>query len=48
MPKKRRIETEHERMQRLQKLAQELRGAGTREDDAMEAMVRESIERHGP
>jgi hypothetical protein len=48
MPKKRTIETEEERLNRLTKVAHELRVAGAQEDDALDTMVRRSIELHGP
>lgn len=48
MPKKRRPETEDERMDRLATLAHELRDASIKEDDALEGMVQKSIKLHGP
>lgn len=46
MPKKN--ETEAERLLRLTELAHQIREAGIKEDNALDAMVRRSIERHGP
>jgi hypothetical protein len=48
MPQKRRLETEDERMDRLATLAHELRDAGVKEEDDLEAMVQKSIKLQGP
>ena len=48
MPKKQKDETEAERLQRLTDVAHEVREAGIKEDNALDAMVRKSIEQHGP
>lgn len=48
MRKKRSNETSQERSERAEKNAQEVLDANNREDDAMDAMVRKSVELQGP
>ena len=48
MARKRKFETEEERSERLKKVAQELHDADARQDDALDAMVRKSINLYGP
>jgi hypothetical protein len=48
MPRKRESETEEERSERLKKVAQDLHDADAQEDDALDAMVRKSINLYGP
>lgn len=48
MRRKRSYETSQERSARAEKNAQEARDANTREEDAMDAMVRESVQLQGP
>lgn len=48
MPKKRKNETEEERNERLEKTEQKDRQDGDKEGDALDEMVRKSIDLHGP
>jgi hypothetical protein len=48
VPRKQKFETEEERSERLTKIAQGLHDADAREDDALDAMVRKSINLYGP
>jgi hypothetical protein len=47
MPRDRRLETEEKRNERLKRNAEKLHDAGTAEEQALDAMVRRSIELHG-
>ena len=47
MRKKRSVETDQKRADRLEKIAHELREATAKEDDDLDAMVRRSIKQHG-
>lgn len=46
--KKQENESEAERLNRLAGLANQIRVAGIKQDNALDAMVRRSIELHGP
>jgi hypothetical protein len=48
MRKKRTNETTEERLERVQKNAQEMRDGNTREDEAIHAMVQKSVRLEGP
>lgn len=48
MPKKRKNETEDERNERLEKTERKDREDGDKEGDALDEMVRKSIDLHGP
>jgi len=48
MPRQRSDESEEEHLERLEKVAQDRRKAGADEEKSLDAMVRKSIEQHGP